>query len=123
MQEELDQVFGDDPTRDVTSTDISKMKYLECCVKESLRLFPSVPFIMRQVDSDIAIGNGKIIPEGATAMVGIFYLHRNPKHYSEPHLFKPERFSLENSSKRHPYAYVPFSAGTYDNFYITETYD
>ncbi len=56
VQTELDEIFADNPTRDITATDISKMKYLECCVKESLRLYPSVPWFTRQVNTDISLG-------------------------------------------------------------------
>ncbi|CAL8091231.1 unnamed protein product [Orchesella dallaii] len=111
VHEELDEIFKDDPTRDVTTADVSKMKYLECCVKESLRLYPSVPLIMRQIDHDIKLGNGKVMPQGATAFIVIYFNHRDPAHFPEPLKFNPERFSIENSTKRHPYAYVPFSAG------------
>src|SRR5581483_3810473 len=41
----------------------------------------------------------------------IIEMHNNPHFYPNPERYQPERFTLENSSKRHPFAYIPFSAG------------
>jgi cytochrome P450 len=55
VYEELDQIFqGSD--RSATMKDASEMKYLEMVIKESLRLYPSVPFIGRKLTQDIQIG-------------------------------------------------------------------
>lgn len=41
--------------------DLSQMKYLEQVIKESLRLYPSVPFIMRHVNEDVKIGENFLL--------------------------------------------------------------
>lgn len=56
VMEELKQVFGDDWERPCTNQDLSELKYLECCIKETLRLYPSVPAVMRCLTEDIEIG-------------------------------------------------------------------
>ena len=56
VHEELKAIFGENLDKPVTSQDLSQMKYLECCIKESLRLYPSVPIIGREVTEDIVLG-------------------------------------------------------------------
>ncbi|TDG48280.1 hypothetical protein AWZ03_005235 [Drosophila navojoa] len=90
---------------------VSKLKYLECFVKETMRLFPSVPIMSRKTLKETELANGLILPPGAQIVMHIFDVHRNPKYWSSPEEFQPERFFPENSRDRHTYAYVPFSAG------------
>lgn len=120
--------------------DIPKLKYLECCVrnlrkssnnrirfnieytffyqiKESLRLYPSVPNFKRIITEDFELG-GYTIPAGTTISMHIYALHRNEEFFPDPLTYRPERFMLENlfpsseeSGGRHPFAFVPFSAG------------
>ncbi|EFP12757.1 CRE-CYP-37B1 protein [Caenorhabditis remanei] len=52
--EEVDRIFGTSD-RDCTNEDLKQMKYLEKCLKESLRMFPSVPFFGRRVEKDTVI--------------------------------------------------------------------
>lgn len=52
LQAEIDRVFTDDRTRPCTMEDINELEYLECVIKETLRLLPSVPFIAREIQED-----------------------------------------------------------------------
>lgn len=107
--DEIDSIFGAD-NRSPTMQDLREMRYLEQCIKETLRLYPSVPLIARRVTEDITIGKSKL-PAGSNLLILPYATHRIPSIYPEPELFDPERFSTELSESRHPYAYIPFSAG------------
>jgi cytochrome P450 len=51
------------------------------------------------------------IPAGVTATIHIHALHRNPECYPNPEEFNPDNFLPERARERHPYAFIPFSAG------------
>ncbi|XP_075153109.1 putative cytochrome P450 4ac1 isoform X1 [Haematobia irritans] len=95
----------------LTVFDFNKMEYLECVLKETLRLYPSVPFIARTCTAETHI-NGLILPDNTQVNVHIYDIMRDPKHFPDPEVFKPERFLAEYSMDRHPFAFVPFSAGS-----------
>ena len=107
--EELDRIFDDD-SRLPTMKDLKDMRCLEMCIKETLRLYPSVPIIARILGEDLKIGK-HLIPRGCGVFISPYSTHRLAHLFPDPDAFKPERFSPENTEKRHPYAYLPFSAG------------
>ncbi|XP_033117070.1 cytochrome P450 4V2-like [Anneissia japonica] len=61
---------------------------------------------------DGVFGNdGVKIPENTHAFVLTAALHRDERFFPDSEKFLPERFLPENSVTRHPFAYIPFSAG------------
>ncbi|KAG0427092.1 hypothetical protein HPB47_025766 [Ixodes persulcatus] len=55
---------------------------------------------------------GHTIPKGTNIGLILYVLHRNPDVFPRPEEFDPDRFLPENSATRHPFAFVPFSAGS-----------
>ncbi|ULT96287.1 hypothetical protein L5515_011816 [Caenorhabditis briggsae] len=109
VQAELDEVLGDE--EDVTTEHLARLKYLECVLKESLRIRSSVPIIMRELSEDQVIG-GINIPKGVTLLLNLYLVHRDPAQWKDPEVFDPDRFLPENSVGRKPFAFIPFSAGS-----------
>uniref|UniRef100_A0A182QPH3 Cytochrome P450 n=1 Tax=Anopheles farauti TaxID=69004 RepID=A0A182QPH3_9DIPT len=108
--QEIDGIMGGDKERHPTLAELGEMRYLECCIKESLRLFPSIPMLSRTLATSVDI-DGHHIPSGTNAVIMVYQLHRDPQYFPNPEKFNPDRFLPENGSNRHPYSYIPFSAG------------
>ncbi|XP_050681329.1 cytochrome P450 4c3-like isoform X2 [Leptidea sinapis] len=107
--DELESIYGDSSRRP-TMEDLSKMQYLECCIKESLRLYPPVPFISRRLTEPVKLSNFDV-PKGSMCHIHIYDLHRQESVYKNASQYDPDRFSPENCIGRPHYAYIPFSAG------------
>ncbi|GAB6024684.1 hypothetical protein CHUAL_009818 [Chamberlinius hualienensis] len=110
IHDELDRVLGQSPVASISSSQLHTMKFTECVLKESMRMFPPVPMYFRETIEDIKI-SGYDIPVGSTLILFLNSIHNDEEHYKEPRTFNPERFLSENDSGRHPFSFVPFSAG------------
>ncbi|XP_055605540.1 cytochrome P450 4d1-like [Uranotaenia lowii] len=109
--EEIVSVFSDDPNKPIELSQLNDLTYLEMVIKETLRLYPSVPMIGRRCVEDVTI-DGKVIPAGTNIIIGIYFMGRDPNYFERPLEFIPERFAGEKSvEKFNPYKYIPFSAG------------
>lgn len=53
--EELNTVLGSSENT-LRFTDLGKLKYLEQCIKESMRLYPTAPIIGRTLGEDVQLG-------------------------------------------------------------------
>ncbi|XP_059048276.1 cytochrome P450 4c3-like [Achroia grisella] len=111
VYQELCEVFGDS-NRPLIKEDLPKLQYLERVVKESLRLFTPVPFIIRKVLNDIVLPSGRVLPAGSGVVVSIWGVHRDPKYWGpDAEHFDPDRFLPERFNLAHPCSYMPFSSG------------
>ncbi|KRT83100.1 cytochrome P450, partial [Oryctes borbonicus] len=74
--------------RDILTSyeEVNELKYIDCVVKESLRLYPILPFVTRRTTEDFEI-DGYKIPTGTQAVAHIFTVQRDPDHYPDPNKF------------------------------------
>ncbi|KAJ0180012.1 hypothetical protein K1T71_004603 [Dendrolimus kikuchii] len=111
VYQELVEVF-DDVERPLIKGDLFKLKYLERVIKESLRLFPPVPIIVRKILEDIKLPSGRTLPAGTGVAVSIWGVHRDPNYWGpDAEHFDPDRFLPERFNLKHPCSYMPFSSG------------
>ncbi|XP_063531915.1 cytochrome P450 4C1-like [Cydia strobilella] len=106
VYDELKEVFGDSD-RPVTWQDLPKLKYLEAVIKETLRLYPPAPAVVRDVNETVVLPNGTTLVPGTALMLHFWGTHRNVKYWgADVEEFRPERFL---QPLRHPAQYAPFS--------------
>ncbi|KAH8421018.1 hypothetical protein KR222_003993 [Zaprionus bogoriensis] len=100
-----------DDLSNLDCTQLTKLKYLECCIMETFRIHPVVPLIVRQTLTETEFPNGLILPASTQILIHVYDLHHNAKYWERPGEFDPERFLPHNKQDRHPFAYMPFSGG------------
>ncbi len=82
-------------------------EYLDAVVKETLRLRPVLPVVVRRLARDTEVG-GRLLPAGVAVAPCIHLVHRRPDVYPEPARYRPERF-LEQPAGT--YTWIPFGGG------------
>ncbi|XP_035700981.1 probable cytochrome P450 4ac1 [Folsomia candida] len=109
--EEARRVIGDNYDVVMRSEDVSRLTYIAMVLKETMRIIPPVPALVRKVMEEMDVGNGLVIPKNTNVFIPLLTVHHDPKVYPKPGEFIPERFLPENVLNRHRYSYLPFSAG------------
>jgi phenylalanine N-monooxygenase len=94
--EELDNIVG--KNRLVQESDIPKLNFLKACAREAFRLHPITTFNVPHVAMNDTIVGNYLIPKGSHILLGRSGLGRNPKVWSEPYKFKPERHLKNDGS-------------------------
>ncbi|EGT38287.1 hypothetical protein CAEBREN_29309 [Caenorhabditis brenneri] len=110
LQEEVDREC---PDPEISFDQLSKLKYMECVMKETLRLYPlGVTANTRKCMRETTI-NGVTFEEGMNIQVDTWTLHHNPKIWGDDvEEFKPERWESSSLDHlEHNGSYIPFGAG------------
>jgi cytochrome P450 len=101
---EIETVVGEGP---LLPQHLPRLEYIDAIIKETMRLRPILPIVVRKVHAPIEIG-GWNLPAGVTAAACIYLAARDPQSFPEPEQFRPERFL---GTKTDPYTWLPFGGG------------
>jgi cytochrome P450 len=91
-----------------TVDDVPKLEYARAVIAESMRLFSPAWTMGRRVIEPHKIG-GFEIEKDALVLMSQWVVHRDPRWWSAPESFTPERWLASGS--RPKYAYFPFGGG------------
>ncbi|RIB21087.1 cytochrome P450 [Gigaspora rosea] len=111
LRKEILEIFTDRnhfPTFD----EIEQLKYLDCVFKETLRIVPPVPGVLRSNLKDEVL-NGYVIPKGTPMTIVFHVFHRDPSIWGDDaEDFNPSRWlDPEIKSKVTNTNFLPFGAG------------
>lgn len=91
--------------------DLARLRYVEMVFAEAMRLYPPAWAMGRYAQQDFQLGEF-FLPAKTTVLTSQFVLHRDPRFFSDPLRFDPERFTPEAKARRAKFTYFPFGAGT-----------
>ncbi|KII87854.1 hypothetical protein PLICRDRAFT_54898 [Plicaturopsis crispa FD-325 SS-3] len=145
LYEETSRVWPAGPPDSTSSykDELPKLEYTTAVFRETLRLYPSEPRLVKPVHADTTLTARKFtpyrpgesqsantfvvpVPKGSAVVLDIWALHMNPMYWGhDVDSFRPERF-LDTETYRWPRdAFLPFSAGARacigQRFAITES--
>ncbi|KAH9423947.1 Cytochrome P450 4V2 [Dermatophagoides pteronyssinus] len=116
IQQFYDRLNSND--EEITISNMKQLKYLDCCIYETLRLYNPASLIGRSTCRSIQLSNGWHIPKGVNIIFLFRRINRDPKYFQQPEIFNPERFLMNNDDDRKEItidrkrlAFFPFSSG------------
>jgi ferulate-5-hydroxylase len=113
LQKELADVVGFD--RNVNESDLDKLPFLKCVVKDTLRLHPPIPLLLHETAEDCVVG-GYSVPKGSRVMINVWAIGRDHVSWKDADTFRPARFLPEGEAagldfKGGCFEFLPFGSG------------
>ncbi|KAL9378613.1 hypothetical protein Peur_029948 [Populus x canadensis] len=110
VQQELADVVGLE--RRVEESDIDKLTFLKCALKETLRMHPPIPLLLHETSEDAEVA-GYFIPKQTRVMINAYAIGRDKNSWEDPDAFKPSRFLKPGvpDFKGNHFEFIPFGSG------------
>jgi cytochrome P450 family 6 len=98
--------------KELTYDKVNELKYLECCVNETLRKYPPLPMLNRVCLNDYKVkGTDYTIKKGSNVIIPIFGMQRDSDLIENPLQFIPERFMPGSLCSNQDMLNAPFGIG------------
>ena len=107
LQAEICEVLGNRPP---TAADLPRLTLCEHVIREAMRLYPPAYIVGRSALEDCEVG-GHFIPARTNVLMSPWVVHRDERWFTQPHEFRPERWTSGMLATLPKYAYFPFGGG------------
>src|SRR4029077_14976170 len=107
LHAELETVLGG---RLPCAADLPRLQYTDRVIRETLRLYPPAWRIFRRTLEPFTVGE-YTLPAGSNIVMSQWVTQRDPRWFTEPDRFYPDRWSEEAAPKLPRFAYFPFGGG------------
>jgi cytochrome P450 len=107
LHAELDAVLGGRPP---AVSDLPKLQYTDRIIRETLRLYPPAWRVFRRTEEPFKVGD-YLLPPGSNIVLSQWVTQRDPRWFTEPERFNPDRWNEETAAKLPRFAYFPFGGG------------
>ena len=110
LYNEVKTAMGSD--KEISYDDLHRLPYLDACISETLRVYPPVIRLEREVNQDFKLGDSEIkLYKGQLVEIPVYAVHHCEDYFKNADQFIPERFLPENRNQIIPYTYMPFGTG------------
>ena len=90
---------------------IVQLQYTEATLLEIQRVASIVPLNVPHATLDSMVIDGYDIPKGTAMFTNNYFIHRDPRYWTNPEKFDPTRFLNSDGKVYRPDGFMPFSVG------------
>ena len=95
---------------EIIFSDLSKMPITRDVFRETLRLYPPVPMMVRETQKPEHFRN-RVLPKTAQVVISPWHVQRHERFWDRPDVFDPTRWQTSEGRQSAREAYLPFSKG------------